>query len=266
MSTTNDVVEDLKRDPEINGLIEEEKALIASSNADDNTLESAHLETVKHIEDALNKDKKGSIQKVKGLVENKLKEYGGYDKTVEMLNNADVSKIPRFIQKILRTSLPMIINYLRDKRVNPEWIAAIEGLLARISKNLIDTKKPGFFSNLFGKKTDVPGVQKGGDGEEFLFMIGWIAFLIGCCATGIGCFVCGPLLVLTFCGMLGQNGIQLCASLAQPRPTDPKSGPKPNETDNQKGGRSQRHRRSQRQRRNQKHRKSQKQRRSHRRS
>jgi hypothetical protein len=246
MSTNNDIVEDLKSDPEINGLIEEEKALIATGNANDETLEDVHIQTVEHIEDALEKDPKGSIQKVQGLVQNKLKEYGGFDKTVEMLKNTDVSKIPRFIQKMLRSNLPLVINYLKDKQMNPEWIAAIDGLLGKIRQNLIDTKKPGFFSNLFGKKT---GGQKGGEGEAFLFMIGWIAFLIACCATGIGCFVCGPLLVITFCGMLGQAGLQLCGSFAQAATVGPKSGSGPKQNDNQKGGRSQRQRRSQRHRR-----------------
>ena len=54
-------------------------------------------------------------------------------------------------------------------------------------------------------------MKRGGDGEEIFAFIFWIIGLIVCCLTGVGCLICGPLLILTLCAF----DPTICTSISQ---------------------------------------------------
>ena len=86
-------------------------------------------------------------------------------------------------------------------------------------------------------------IIKGGN-EGMRCVIAVVAFLIACCCTGIGCIVCGPMLVGLFC--LGI-GAEICGAISNAFSSTSVSVGKPGEKEktpeNRKGGKTKRRRR-----------------------
>ncbi len=222
---TKELVKELKSaDPEIGELINEEKDLLkdikeneakGKSTAElEETVEEMHEETTDKIKGVLKSDP-DTMKKVQKLVERRLKEYGGIEKTLERLKNVDLNNVPRFLKKQLRKYLPDLISTLKSKKLNPEFIDVLEDLYKNVEKNLVQTKPKKWRFLHFrkkGGKTQKRKSIKGGNGAEaIVILIGWIAFLITCCCTGSGCIICGPLLVITFCLLVPQLCIGVLA-------------------------------------------------------
>lgn len=209
---TKELVKELESfDPEIGELIKEEKSLLnviqEKEKRGDNvaeleeTVEDAHEETTEKIKDVLVSDP-NSLKKVKKLVESRLKEYGGIEKTLERLKNVDLNKVPRLLKKQLRKLLPSLISSLKKRNMSPELIDILEDLKKKVEENLVFTKPKKWWRKKGGNRKTM---KKGGNnGDGALFAMGWIAFLITCCCTGVGCIICGPLLVVTFCGLVPE--------------------------------------------------------------
>lgn len=106
----------------------------------------------------------------------------------------------------MRKILPLVISDLK----NPDAINALSSLLTKIEINLVNTK-PKFFQNmkdkyntykekmnsfkLFQKKEGGQQLNKTkkykGGNRGYLY-----GMLITCCLTGIGCPICGPILII----------------------------------------------------------------------
>jgi len=216
---TEELVEDLvKFDPEIGQLLAKEQALIKVSKIDedfgkntdvvDELLLDTHAENSEKIEAALKSDP-DTMKNVDKLVQARLKEYGGIENTLVKLRNVDITKVPRFILKPLRNHLQNIIPVLKSRNAKQDFIVILEDLLKKIIDYLLKTSKK--LRNRVGGKLNKTKkrIIKGGN-EGMLFAIGVVAFLIACCLTGIGCIICGPLLVAIFC--LGI-GAEICAAI-----------------------------------------------------
>jgi len=206
-------------DPEIGLLIEEEQALVKVSeitqnlgketDAVDEILKNTHEETSEKIEAALKSDP-DSMKNVEKLVQARLKEYGGIENTLDKLRDVDITKVPRFLQKLLRNHLQRIIPVLKSRNATPDFIVILEDLLKKIIDYLLKTSKK--LRNRVGGKLNKTKkrIIKGGN-EGMLFVIGFVAFLIACCCTGIGCIICGPILVGLFCVGIGA---EFCGAIA----------------------------------------------------
>ena len=217
---TKDLVEDLvKFDPEFDGLITKEQALFTVSKIDedlgkntdavDEILENTHEETSDKIEAALKFDP-DTMKNVEKLVKARLKEYGGIENTLVKLRNVDITKLPRFLQKLLRDHLQRIIPFLESRNARPDFIVILKDLLKKIIDYLLKTSKK--LRNRVGGKLNKTKkrIIKGGN-EGMLFVIGVVAFLIACCCTGIFCVICGPILVALFCAGIGAD---FCGAIA----------------------------------------------------
>ena len=248
---TEKLVEDLvKFDRKIDGLITKEKALITVSTIDeglgkntdaiDEILENTYEETSEKIEAALKSDPV-IMKNVEELVQARLKEYGGIENTLVKLINVDITKVPRFLQKLLRDHLQRIIPFLKSRNARPDFIEILEDLLKKIIDYLLKTSKK--WRNRVGGKLNKTKkrIIKGGD-EGMLFVIAVVAFLIACCCTGIFCVICGPILVALFC--LGI-GAEICGAFTNAFSSSSVSVGKPGEKekDNRKGGKTKRRRR-----------------------
>lgn len=213
-----------------------------NTDAIDEILENTHKETSVKIEVALKSDP-DSMKTVEKLVQARLKEYGGIENTLDKLRNVDITKVPRFILKPLRNHLQRIIPVLKSRNATPDFIVILEDLLKKIIDYLLKTSKK--WRNRVGGKLNKTKkrIIKGGD-EGMLFVIAVVAFLIACCCTGIGCFLCGPALVLLFCGGIGA---EICGAIGNAFSSTSvpvgKPGEKDTKEDNRKGGKTKRRRR-----------------------
>ena len=213
-----------------------------NTDAIDEILENTHKETSEKIEAALKSDP-DTMKNVEKLVQTRLKEYGGIENTLVKLRNVDITQVPRFILKPLRDHLQNIIPVLKSRNATPDFIVILEDLLKKIIDYLLKTSKK--WRNRVGGKLNKTKkrIIKGGN-EGMLFVIAVVAFLIACCCTGIGCIVCGPMLVGLFC--LGI-GAEICGAIANAFSSTSVSVGKPGEKEktpeNRKGGKTKRRRR-----------------------
>lgn len=253
----------VEADPTLKEELEEEtqkinEVLIDESNSIENTTNEVKLfelnqQTSESIEEALKTSSKVK-EALQEDVNKKLKMYGGIEAVLARLSNPDLSKTPRYLKKMMREHLGKVILYLREK--NSDLANTFETLLEKIKEDLIKTKpkkiigrlndqmerineriknqyakikSEKWFGGSRGKRQRMNKTKKyikgGDDGEGFLYLIAWISFLIACCCTGIGCFICGPLLVATICLGIGAN---VCGSLVLRTKND--------NSENKKGG------------------------------
>lgn len=160
---------------------------------------------------------------------------GGVEAFAGTFDPSDVLKFPHSMKIKVLNRLPSVIKFLRKKNTADSIVVANlfdqmllilkgelppqpEGFLRRQFRNaksslsaikdrlksIIGSKKGG---KRFNKSKKTKG---GGDDEAFaMFMfIGWIVLLLLCCATGILCIFCGPLLLLTCCAIGGAGAME----------------------------------------------------------
>lgn len=242
--------------------LKEEQKLIQKINSDaeqnsenietEKRLEELNNQTAETIQDAIqtNSNVQLALQK---YVDEKIKNYGSIETVFEKIKNPDLKKTPRFFQKMMLKHLPNVIDYLKkNSEKNPEkkeLADMLEILLEKIKDNLVKTKRNNLFTNFKTNfktnylskggrsKRQRPNKTKkhikGGNDEGTLQFIALVSFLIACCCTGIGCFICGPLLVATICVGMAVNGANICGSLVVvPSNKDPRK----ENPDNKKGG------------------------------
>ena len=215
----SDIVEDINN-PTLEKILDEQKYLIDDANRleeqgientkNENNLAKNDEDAAKEITRALNKNTDFKKQIEKYIKDTFSIKYNNNIQNVfdfiNKIDDAELNKYPRFVKKRLRKILPLVISDLK----NPDAINALSSLLTKIEINLVNTK-PKFFQNmkdkyntykekmnsfkLFQKKEGGQQLNKtkkykGGD-RGYLY-----GMLITCCLTGIGCPICGPILII----------------------------------------------------------------------
>jgi len=186
------------------------------------------------------------LNKIKGMASRLMSKFGGPSEIMENLDEKRSSSLPLFMKKKFYFALPPFINLLRRRNANgsnDKLIEKLEAMNTNLKGDVEEAKKKGFFaktkegfSNLKerfsnftnrltwkrGGKKNRRGKRKtskklGGGDEDIFAAIGWFVCLILCCATGLGCIICGPLLILSVCLGLGIDcaaGISAAAKTA----------------------------------------------------
>ena len=168
------------------------------------------------------------LNKIKGMANKLMLKFGGSSEVMEKLDEKKASSLPLFMKKKFSFALPPFVNLLKRKNnngLNDILIEKLEAMNTNIQSDVDEAKKKGFFnrtkeafSNFKNRFTWKRGGKKRrskrktskkiggeGEGEEGLIALAWFVCLVMCCLSGIGCIICGPLLVISVCVGLGMD-------------------------------------------------------------